>query len=580
VKSRMLLVLALLALLLAACGQAPAPSAQDPTAAPAGSQDEAQPLPTAAPAEPTAAPAEPTAAPAEPTAAPVEPTAAPTTAPEAAAGGTVVIAATTDPGSLNPAITTGGPIHTITDQIFNGLVGLDDQLNPVPELAESWEISEDGTVYTFNLQPNVTWHDGEPFTSADVKFTFEEALLQFHARTKAGLENVLTSIETPDPLTAVFTFSQPYGPLLQRLDVVEASIIPKHIYEGKDIQNDPANLTPIGTGPFKFVEYVKGEQITLERNPDYFREGLPHLERVIFRIIPDANTALLALEQGEVDYLSGVPGSEIERLQSLPDIRLAQGFGGSGGSLCQNTLIPNMTRPPFDKVEVRQAFYQALDRQFILDRVYFGQGSVSTGPISSQMWAYNPEVPVYPYDPEGAAELLEAAGYPAGADGNRLTITFTHPSNFARLGEVMREQVKAAGINLELESLDTSAAVDKVFVQKEFELGVASYCNGPDPEIGVRRAYVSSNIGPIPFSNGAGYVNEQVDALFDEAAALTDRDERAAVYAELQELIVADLPYFWINDSEGYRAHRAEFEGFRFSSGPFLEEVRPTGAGQ
>ncbi len=567
-KPRMLLALSLVALLLAACGGQPsAPAAQDPTAA-------APAAPTTAPAAPTAAPAEPTAA---PTTAAVAPTAAPTAAPAAAAGGTVVIGATTDPGSLNPAITTGGPIHFVTDQIFNGLVGLDDELNPVPELAASWEISADGTVYTFNLQPDVTWHDGEPFTSADVKFSFEEALLKFHARTKAGLEKVLTSIETPDPLTVVFTFKQPYGPLLQRLDVVEAPIIPMHIFEGKDIQNDPANLTPIGTGPFKFVEYVKGEQVTLERNPDYFRDGLPYLERVIFRIIPDANTALLALEQGEVDYLSGVPGSEIERLQGLPDIALAQGFGGSGGSLCQNTLIPNLTRAPFDKLEVRQAFYQALDRQFILDRVYFGQGKLSTGPISSQMWAYSPEVQSYPYDPEAAGALLEAAGYPAGADGTRLTLTFTHPSSFARLGEVMREQLKAAGINLQLESLDTSAAVDKVFVQKEFELGVASYCNGPDPEIGVRRAYVSSNIGPIPFSNGAGYVNEQVDQLLDQAAALTEREERAAIYAELQQLITADLPYFWINDSEGYRAYRTAFEGFRFSSGPFLEMVKPTG---
>lgn len=563
-KSRMLLVLSLLALLLSACGQAPAPAAPEPTAAPAA--------PTAAPAAPTAAPAEPTAASAAPTA---------VAEPAAEGGGTVVIAATTDPGSLNPAITTGGPIHFVTDQIFNGLVGLDDQLNPVPELAASWEISEDGTVYTFQLQPNVTWHDGEPFTSADVKFTFEEALLKFHARTKAGLENVLTSIETPDPLTVVFTFSQPYGPLLQRLDVVEAPIIPRHLYEGKDLQNDPANLAPIGTGPFKFVEYVKGEQITLERNPNYFREGLPYLERVIFRIIPDANTAVLALEQGEVDYLSSVPGSDIERLEALPDIKLAQGFGGSGGSLCQNTLIPNMTKAPFDKLEVRQAFYHGLDRQFILDRVYFGQGSVSTGPISRQMtWAYTPDVKAYPYDVAAANELLDAAGYPAGADGSRLTITFTHPSTFARLGEVMREQLKAVGINLELESLDTSAAVDKVFVQKEFELGVASYCNGPDPEIGVRRAYISSNIGPIPFSNGAGYVNEEVDRLLDEAAALTDRDARAAIYAELQQRITEDLPYFWINDSEGYRAYRAAFEGFRFSSGPFLEMVKPTGVGQ
>ena len=553
-----------LALLLAACGAQPqAPAAPQPTAAP--------------PAQPTAAPPAVTAAPAT-----VPPTTAPpTAAPTAAAGtpsqpgGTLVVVHTSDPGSLNPAITTAFNTHFVTDQIFNGLVGLDDQLNPVPELAASWEIGEDGKVYTFKLQPNVTWHDGQPFTSADVKFSFEAALLKFHSRTKAGLENVLEAIETPNEGTVVFRFKQPYGPLLQRLDVVEAPIIPKHIYEGKDIQQDPANLTPLGTGPFKFVEYIKGDHVTLERNPNYFKAGLPYLEKVIFRIIPDANTATLALEQGEVDFLFSVQGSDIERLRANPDIALEKGFGGSGGSLCQITLIPNLTRAPFDKLEVRRAFYHALDRQFILDRVYFGLGSVSTGPISRQMtWAYTPEVRAYAYDVALANQLLDQAGYPRGADGNRFTVTFTHASSFAKLGEVMREQLRQVGINLELESMDFNAATEKVFVKKEFDLGVASYCNGPDPEIGVRRVYVSSNIGPIPFSNGAGYKSEQVDRLFDQAVALTDRAERAKVYAEIQKIIVDDLPYFWIVDSEGYRAYRSTFEGFRVSSGNFLEQAR------
>jgi peptide/nickel transport system substrate-binding protein len=188
-------------------------------------------------------------------------------------------------------------------------------------------------------------------------------------------------------------------------------------------------------------------------------------------------------------------------------------------------------------------------------------------------WAYTADVSAYPYDPARAEELLEAAGLPRGADGNRLSITFTHPSTFARLGEVMREQLGAVGINLELESLDTTAAVDKVFVQKDFDLGVASYCNGPDPEIGVRRAYISTNIGPIPFSNGAGYVNDEADALLNTAATLTEREERAAVYAEFQRLIVDELPYFWINDSAGFRAFRSNYAGFRVSAGPFLEDA-------
>lgn len=497
--------------------------------------------------------------------------AAPTPNPQAKRGGTVVVVASSDPGSLNPAITTSGSIHPITDQIYNGLVGLDDKLNPVPELAKSWQISEDGKVYTFQLQPNVKWHDGVAFTSDDVKFTFEQALLKYHSRTKAGLEGVLDKIETPDPLTVVFRFKQPYSPLLQRLDVVEASIIPKHIYDGKDVMTDPANLKPIGTGPFKFVEYVKGDHVTLERNPDYFRSGFPYLDKVVFRIITNSTTATQALENGEVDYLSNVSGADLSRLQKNSNITLVQGYGGSGGTLCQDTMIPNLTKAPFDKLEVRQAFYQALDRQFLLDKVYFGQGSLSTGPISKQMWAYSPDVKAYPYDPTAANKLLDQAGLAKGSDGIRVQITFTAASNFTKLGEAMRDQLKQVGIQLNLDMLDTTAAVDKVFVKKNFDLGIASYCNGSDPEIGVRRAYVSTNIGPISFSNGAGYKNPQVDKLLDQAIAVTDRSARAKIYADMQKIIVDDLPYFWLVDSQGYRGFRSNFQGFRVSSGALLE---------
>lgn len=492
-------------------------------------------------------------------------------------GGTLVVAMANDPGTLNPDITTAFFTHFVTDQVFNGLVALDDHLNPVPDLATSWLISGDGTAYTFHLRSGVQWQDGQPFSSADVKFTFEQGLLKYHSRTKAGLTPVLAGIDTPDALTVIFRFKKPYGPLLQRLDVVEASIIPKHIYEGKDLLKDPANLTPVGTGPFKFVEYVKGDHITLARNPHYFKAGLPYLDKLIFRIIPNATSAVQALEQGEVDYVDSVPGPDLSRLRNNSQVTLVQGFGGSGGSLCQDTLIPNLTKAPFNKLDVRRAFYQALDRQFLLDHVYFDQGQISTGPISRQMaWAYSPGAGSYPYSPASANQLLDQAGYPRGPDGTRFTVTFTYASSFAQLAEAMREQLKQVGINLALESLDFNAAVQKVFVQKNFDLGIASYCNGNDPEIGVRRLYVSTNIGPIPFSNGAGYVNPQIDQLFNQAAASTDRTQRAQVYASIQKTLVDDLPYFWVVDTQGYRAYRSTFKGFHLANNLF-EQAWSTG---
>jgi peptide/nickel transport system substrate-binding protein len=500
-------------------------------------------------------------------------------------GRTLIVAQDTDPGAFNPAITTAGSVHPVTDQIFNGLVGLDEEMNPVPELAERWTISDDGRTHTFHLRPGVRWHDGVPFTSADVRFSFEEALLEYHARTRAALAPMLAGIDTPDALTVVFRFSEPYAPLLQRLDVVEASIIPRHRFEGNDMLSAPANLAPIGTGPFRFVEYRRGQYVELARNPHYFRDGLPHLDRLVFRILPSGTTATMALERGEVDVLPSVPGFEIERLTQLDGIVLTASAGGSGGSFCQDVLIPNLTRPPFDRLEVRRAFYQALDRSFLAERVYFGQGTPSTGPISRELaWAYTGDVRPYPHDPAAAERLLDQAGYPrqggggsSPASGSRLRIRFTHPSNHARMAQAVREQVARVGIDLVLEGLDFNASVEKTFVRKDFDLGFASFCNGADPDIGVRRVYVSTNIAPVPFSNGAGYVNPEVDRLFHEAAVTLDRERRAAVYAELQRRLVDDLPYFWIIDSAGRRAYRASFTGFRFWTGAFAETVRRSG---
>src|SRR5207302_4388771 len=162
-------------------------------------------------------------------------------------GGTMVVATTSDPGTLNPVITTAFNTHFITDQVFNGLVALDDHLNPVPDLATSWSISGDGKAYTFHLKSGVQWQDGQPFSSADVKFTFEQGLLKYHSRTKAGLTPVLAGIDTPDALTVIFRFKRPTAPLLHRLDVGEASIIPLLSSEAKNRLKNPPNRSPTGT---------------------------------------------------------------------------------------------------------------------------------------------------------------------------------------------------------------------------------------------------------------------------------------------------------------------------------------------
>jgi peptide/nickel transport system substrate-binding protein len=484
----------------------------------------------------------------------------------------MVVAASTDPGHFNSAITTAGGTHFVAANLYNGLVFLDEKLDPKPDLAESWTVGDGGRTYTFKLRPGVKWHDGVDFSSADVKFSFEQVLLKYHARTKAGLESALAGIDTPDATTVVFRFKQPYGPLLQRLDVVEAPIVAKHVYEGKDPTTADANLKPVGTGPFKLAEYVKSDRVRMSRNESYFKPGLPYLDELVFRIIPQASTQSLALERGEIDYLSGVAGPDLARLQASGNVTLAASGAGSGGSFCINTLIYNLSRPPLDKVGVRQALAHAIDRQQILEQVNFGQGRVAVSAIASTIpWAHNPNVTKYPLDRAQAERLLDSSGAPKTADGTRFSVEFVHATSFAKVGELMKEHLAPLGIDLKLSALEVNAANDRTFIRKDFDIGIASYCNGPDPEIGVRRVYVSSNIGPILFSNGAGYRNARVDELFDKAAASVDRAERGKLYGEIQEILAKDVPYWWLVETEGQRAWTKALRGITYWSGNLAE---------
>jgi len=499
-------------------------------------------------------------------------------------GGTLVAAIDSDPGQLNPAVTTSGAVHTASELIFNGLVELSPTSEPVPSLAESWEIEEDGAVYRFTLRDDVTWHDGEPFTSADVKYSFEEVLLKFHSRTKASVGAALSSIETPDDQTVVFRFDQSYAPLLQQLNVTEAPILPEHIYAGTDPQKNPANQAPVGTGPYRFGSYTPGQEVVLEANPDYFKPDLPYLDEVVLRIIPEDGNQVIALETGEVDWLFGVPGPDLPRLEQSGDIEFLETAVNPGGSNCIMTVGFNLERPMFQTSEVREAIGLALDRDQFLERVEFGQGTVAEAPIHSGIpFAHAEGLDIPGFDAEGAATLLNEAGWVREGDGTRtaqgvegvangtpLVFDFLAFPTFAQYGELFRAQLADIGVDVSLESLEPPVFADTVFVQRDFDTNVISYCNGPDPEVGVRRIYTSANIGPVPFSNAAAYRNAEVDRLFDEALTTVGQEERGEIYREIQEILVEELPYLWLVETLSTRAYRAECQGFG-EAGHFAE---------
>ena len=500
-------------------------------------------------------------------------------------GGTLVVAISADPGHLNPAITTSGATHTAAELLYNGLLGRDERGNPVPELAESWQVEQAGAVYRFRLQDGVKWHDGTPFTSADVKFSFEEVLLKYHARTKASMGGVLAGIDTPDDRTVVFRFKIPYAPLLFQLDVTEAPIVAKHIYQNTDPQTSAANASPVGTGPFKFVSYKKGAEIRLARNPTYFKKGMPYLDELVMRIVPDVATQVLALENGEIDFLWGVPGPQQSRLAADARVRMAQTAYNPGGSNCIMTVSFNLDRAILKEPRVRRALAHATDRQPFLTQVLFGEGKVATAPISSEIsWAHADGLPIPGFDRGEAERLLDAVGWRkegegariargvAGvADGTRLSIEFLHFPTFAKYGELIRQQWGAVGVGVTLRPLEPAAFAPAVFKDRAFDTGVISYCNGPDPEIGVRRMYHSSQIGPAPFTNAAAYRNPQVDALFDEASRTVEREKRSRIYRQIQEIAVQQLPYFWLVETLSTRVWPARCAGFKPWTGLFAE---------
>lgn len=496
--------------------------------------------------------------------------------PAVAADALAVIAIDADPGHFNPAITTGSHVHAVADSIFNGLVGLDQALAPTPDLATAWQVSADGKTYTFQLA-EAKWHDGAPFTSADVKFTFENLLLKLHARTKAGLGGLIESIDAPTPRTVVFRLKVPHAAFLRRLDVTEAPILPRHLFEAvADPSNAEANRRPVGTGPFKLAKHEKEAVIVLERNKDYFKRGQPGLDRLVFRIIKDPATRLLAYQQGEIDYLPGLAGRDVSLVQAKGGSQVLRSPSGPGGGNCIMTVAFNLERDRLKDVNVRKAVALAVNRGRIVEQVLFGQGRIAEAPISSTMaWAHGTgSLAAYPFDPDRANALLEGARLSRGEGGVRLKLDIVHFPTFNRYAELMQQDLAKVGIQLISRPLDREATVETIFKKRDFDMGLISYCNGVDPEIGVRRMYVSNNIGAIPFSNASAYRNETIDRLFERAGTATQETERGKLYREAQAILAAELPYWWLVETTITTVHKDGLAGFKPWSGQFAEEAR------
>jgi len=453
------------------------------------------------------------------------------------AGGTLNWVYFPEPSAIIAINTSSGTGQSIGTKVNEGLLTYDYNLNPKPVLALSWTISSDGKRYEFKLRPDVKWHDGHDFTSADVAFSILR-LKVAHPRGRITFANV-SDVETPDPLTAIIVLSKPAPFLITALSGAESPIVPKHVYETFKPEEQPKLAQTIGTGPFVLKEWVSGSHLLFEKNPNYWDAPKPYVDRLVLKVILDPAARAAAFEAGEVDIGSApVPYSDIDRLKTNKALVVDTTTYAYSGP--QQQLFFNFDTKILQDRRVRLALAQSIDLKALLDVVFFGYGQISPSPVSTILPKfYNPKVTAWPYDVKAAEKLLDDAGFPKDLNGLRFKLRLTQnpflPNNFA---DYLRNSFRRIGVEIEIQRFDLATYLTVVYKDRTFDLTIESLSNTFDPTLGVQRAYWSKNfkIG-LPFSNAAHYSNPRVDELLEAAAVEPDDTRRRDLWFKFQEMI-------------------------------------------
>src|SRR6266568_3979856 len=339
-------------------------------------------------------------------------------------GGTLTTILSPEPPILVLGVNNQGPTLVCASKIYQSLLKFSPKLEPLPQLAKSWTLSEDKRSYTFHLQDNVKWHDGKPFTA-----------------------------------------DAPFEPFLLMFEVTAAAMMPKHIYDGTDFRNNPANQKPIGTGPFQFVEWQRGNFIRLARFEGYWKPGQPYLDEIIYRIVPDSQSRALALQTGQVllTQASDIEPFDVPRFREQANLTVETKGWEYFSPL--SWIETNHRVKPLDDKRVRQAISHAIDRDFIVQRLWFGVGKPATSPIASTTRFYDPASKLQAHDPRAATQLLDAAGLKPNAQGIRFSVkhlVLPYGEVWSRLSEYLRTSLRQVGIELVLESTDAGAWARRV----------------------------------------------------------------------------------------------------------------------
>ena len=469
-----------------------------------------------------------------------------------------------DASNLIPILSSDSTSHQIAGLVFNGLVKYDKDVKIVGDLAESWQISPNGLVITFHLRKGVKWHDGQPFTAHDVLYTYQVTIDPKTPTAYAGDFLKVKKAEVLDDHTFRVTYDRPFAPALMSWG---SAILPRHLLAGKDITTTPLARHPIGTGPFKFKEWVTGQKIVLVANPDYF-EGRPYIDGYIMRIIPDTATMFLELRAGGIDQMGLTPLQYTRQTESNV---FRNNFNKYKYLSFSYVYIGyNLKNPLFSDPRVRQAMAYAIDKDEIVRGVLLGLGKAATGPFKPGTWAYNPNVRTYAYDPAKAKALLAEAGWKdtngdgiLDKDGRPFTFEIiTNQGNEvrAKCAEIIQKRLAEQGITVKIRILEWAAFVNDFINKRKFEAVILGWTIPQDPDI--HDVWHSSKTGPGEL-NFIGYKNTEVDHLIEKGRGTFDQKTRKACYDRIQEILAEEQPYLFLYVPDSLPMIHARFRGIQ-----------------
>ena len=472
-------------------------------------------------------------------------------------------------------------LEDIQSCVVEGLVTPDEKMNAVPVLAAEIPTLENGEVklradggmdVTWKLRPGVKWHDGMPHTSADVKFTVDAINRgDWKPESTDGFDRI-SSVDTPDPLTAVVHYKELYAPY--RMQFFRGTL-PKHLLEGRDIDKDnDYNRNPMGTGPYRVAEWKTGEYILLEKVPDYWRgPEYPHIKKILFRFIPNTSTRINQLRDGEVHMVALVPWDKVRDLTDVPGIRLNRVVGNG----YEHVTLNEKHFPPFADVRVRQALAHAVDRASIVKTILENQVRIVNGPIQPLSWAYEPNVTTYDFDPAKSRALLDAAGWTTGPSGVRekegkpLAFTLITQAGYTireNVAQTIQKEFKDVGVDMRVKLID-GTSISSVWFSGEFDALLHWWQLGADPEMTL--LFAADRMPPA--GRNINYVQDaQLTKMLYAADRTVDQSKRAALLREAQRRIAdlaVEIPLYNTSKIDAVPATLQNFNGNPTNAGPF-----------